>query len=88
MERLQHLMEDAVAALTALDSYALEKIRLEIQGLPQVQLTSAEMARIEASHRLLGALLQETARNLKLFRASSASVLQDSETGYYALPPL
>ena len=34
MERLQQLIEDAVSALTALDAYALEKIRSEIQGLP------------------------------------------------------
>jgi hypothetical protein len=88
MERLQHLIEDAVAALTALDSYALEKIRSEIQGLPIAQLSAAEIARIEASHRLLGALLQETARNLKLFRATSVCGLQESEAGYYAIPPI
>ncbi len=87
MERLQQLIEDAVSALTALDAYALEKIRSEIQCLPVAQLSAAEMARIEASHRLLAALLQETARNLRLFRASSVCGQQDSEAGVYALPP-
>jgi hypothetical protein len=88
MEQLQHLIEDAVAALTALDTYALEKIRSEIQGMPAARLSAGEIARIEASNRLLGALLQETARNLKLFRASSLCGLQESEAGYYALPPI
>lgn len=87
MERLQQLIEDAVSALTALDAYALEKIRSEIQGLPAAQLSAADIATIEASHRLLGALLQETARNLRLFRAGSIRGQQDSEAGYYALPP-
>ena len=39
MGRLEQLIEDAVAALTALDSYALEKIRSEIQGLPAARLS-------------------------------------------------
>lgn len=87
MERLQQLIEDAVSALTALDAYALEKIRSEIKCLPVAQLSAGEIARLEASHRLLGALLQETARNLRLFRASSVCGHQDSETGCYVLPP-
>ncbi len=87
MERLQQLIEDAVSALTALDAYALEKIRSEIHGLPRKQLSASEIAAIEASHRLLGALLQETARNLRLFRAGSVCGQQDSEAGCYALPP-
>jgi hypothetical protein len=87
MERLQQLIEDAVSALTALDTYALEKIRSEIQRLPVAQLSAAEMARLEVSHRLLGALLQETSRNLRLFRASSVCAHQDSEASCYALPP-
>ena len=87
MERLQQLIEDAVAALTALDAYALEKVRSEIQDVPIVQPSAVHMASIEASHRLLGALLQETARNLKLFRASSICGRQDSEARYYVHPP-
>jgi hypothetical protein len=87
MEHLQQLIEDAVSALTALDAYALEKIRSEIQCLPETQLSAAEMARLEASHRLLGALLQETARNLRLFRATSLGGQQDCETGRYSIPP-
>lgn len=87
MERLQQLIEDAVSALTALDGYALEKIRSEVHGLPEAQLSAADMAAIKASHRLLGALLQETARNLRLFRASSVYGQQDSEAGCYVLPP-
>ena len=87
MERLQQLIEDAVSALTALDAYALEKIRSEIHGLPIVQPSAADMAAVEASRRLLGALLQETARNLRLFRASSVCGQQDPGAGVYALPP-
>ncbi len=87
MQRLQQLIEDAVSALTALDAYALEKIRLEIHGLPETQLSAADITAIEASHRLLGALLQETARNLRLFRASSVYGQSDSEAGCYVLPP-
>ncbi len=87
MERLQQLIEDAVSALTALDAYALEKIRSEIHGLPAAQLSAGDIAAIEASHRLLGALLQETARNLRLFRAGSVCGRQDSDMDCYALPP-
>ena len=88
MERLQQLIEDAVSALTALDAYALEKIRSEIQGLPIDSLSAADVAAIEASHRLLGALLQETARNLRLFRVASGRGRQEREAGYYAAPPM
>lgn len=86
MDRLQQLIEDAVAALTALDAYALEQIRSEIQGLPVVQLSSADSAAVESSHRLLGALLQETERNLRLFRGSSLSAQQTTAAGCYAFP--
>lgn len=88
MERLQQLIEDAVVALTALDSYALEKIKLEVEGLPVAQFSADDMTRMEASHRLLGALLQETAHNLRLFRGSSVCGLENSDAGYYALPPI
>jgi hypothetical protein len=88
MQRLQQLIEDAVTSLTALDAYALEQIRLEIQGLKVAETSAAEMAAVEASHRLLGALLQETARNLRLFRAGSACGQRISEAGCYASPPI
>ncbi|MES2220970.1 MAG: hypothetical protein V4587_08400 [Acidobacteriota bacterium] len=87
MQRLQQLIDDAVSALTALDAYALEKIRLEMNGLPEAQLSAADIAAVEASNGLLGALLQETARNLRLFRASSVYGQRNSEAGCYVLPP-
>jgi hypothetical protein len=87
MQRLRHLIEDAVTGLTALDAYALEQIRLEIQGLKVTETSAAELAEVEGSHRLLGVLLQETARNLTLFRAGSACGQQISEAGCYAPPP-
>ncbi|MGH9617720.1 MAG: hypothetical protein ACRD28_13350 [Acidobacteriaceae bacterium] len=86
MARLQRLIEDAVSALTALDAYALEQIRLETQGLGSVALSSTDSAALLDSHRLLGALLQETERNLKLFRATSISAQQACDTGCYAYP--
>lgn len=87
MEKLNQLIEDAVSALTALDAYALEKIRAEMLRVPVAPLSAAEMARMDAAHRLLGALLQETARNLRLFRASSVGGHRDSEAGCYAPSP-
>jgi hypothetical protein len=86
MGRLQQLMEDAVVALTALDAYALERIQSEMQGLAADPLASAEAAAILPLQRLLGALLQETERNLKLFRASSICARQAEDTGCYAFP--
>jgi hypothetical protein len=86
MDRLQQLMEDAVVALTALDAYTLERIQTEMQGLAAVPLSSADVAAVLPLHRLLGALLQETERNLKLFRVSSLSARQAEDTGCYAFP--
>ncbi|MGO8717928.1 MAG: hypothetical protein ACLQMO_01765 [Acidobacteriaceae bacterium] len=86
MSRLQQTMEDAVTALTALDARGLERIRSEVQGMAAVPLSSAEIAALLPTHRLLGALLQETERNLKLFRVASHSAQQASDTGCYAFP--
>jgi hypothetical protein len=86
MEQLRELMEEAVAALTALDASALEKIRSQAQSVAVVPLSSAETAMLLPVHRLFGALLQETERNLKLFRLSSHAAQQDSDTGCYAFP--
>jgi hypothetical protein len=86
MDRLQQLMEDAVVALTALDAYTLERIQTEMQGLAGDPLASTEAAAILPLHRLLGALLQETERNLKLFRVISLSARQAEDTGCYAFP--
>ncbi|MHB1793540.1 MAG: hypothetical protein ACYCPO_01110 [Acidobacteriaceae bacterium] len=87
LARLQQLIEETVVALTALDAPALERIRSEVQGLTAVPLTSAELAAAVSSHRVLGALLRETERNLRLFRVGPVSALQVSETGCYAFPP-
>lgn len=86
MRRLQQIIEDAVTALTALDPQALERIRSEVQGMAAVPLSSAEIAALFPAYRLLGALLQETERNLKLFRVTSHFAQQASDTGCYAFP--
>jgi hypothetical protein len=86
MSRLQQMIEEAVVALTAFDSHALERIQAEMQGLVAAPLSSADAATVLPLHRLLGALLQETERNLKLFRINSLSARQPEDTGCYAFP--
>ena len=84
MSRLQPMIEEAVAALTALDPQTLERILAEMRGLAAVPLSPADAATVLPLHRLLGALLQETERNLKLFRIKSLSARQAEDTGCYA----
>lgn len=86
MSRLQPMIEETVVALTALNPHALERIQAEMQGLAADPLSSADAATVLPLHRLLGALLQETERNLKLFRINSLSARQAEDTGCYALP--
>jgi hypothetical protein len=88
MSRLQQKIEEAIVALTALDPNALERILAEIQVLAADPLASADAAAILPLHRLLGALLRQTERNLKLFRVSSLSARQAEDTGCYAFPLL
>ncbi len=85
MGRLQKAMEEAIAALTRLDAGALEGLRSEIQELTAVSNSPEDVVAILQSHRLLGALLHETARNLRVFRAAAGR--QTSELGCYALRP-
>ncbi|HVC91208.1 MAG TPA: hypothetical protein VND66_11375 [Acidobacteriaceae bacterium] len=87
MSPLQEIIEEAVSALTRLDGRALDRIRSEIQELKAIPPTAEDIAAITTSHRLLGALLQETERNLRLFQVNSVSGRQTSEAGCYALPP-
>lgn len=86
MSPLQQRIEDAVTALTALDAQALERIRQEVQETAVVPLSSEEIAALIPACRLLGALLQQTERNLKLFRVASLVAQQASDTGCYASP--
>ena len=86
MNRLQPMIEEAVVALTVLDPHALERIQAEMQGLAAVPLSPADAATVLPPHRLLGALLQETERNLKLFRINWLSARQAEDTGCYAFP--
>jgi len=86
MSRLQQLIDDAVTALTALDAPAMERIRPEVQSMAAVPLSPEEAAALIPAYRLLGALLQQSERNLKLFRAASGAVQQAQDTGCYAFP--
>lgn len=86
MGRLQQMIEEAIVALTALDPHALERVQAEVQGLATVPLSSSDAVAALPFHRLLGALLQETERNLKLFRVSSLSARQAEDTSCYAVP--
>ena len=85
MGQLQRIVEETISALTVWDASALNRLCMEIEAIPTVELRSDDLAAAANAHRLLGALLHETERNLRLFRAISPCGAQStSNIGSYA----
>lgn len=88
MRQLQQLIQQTIAALTVLDADALDRIKPEIEALTAAQLsTGDDLVTAMLAHRLLGRLLQETERNLRLFRITSSWVEQVAGAGSYGAFP-
>lgn len=72
MGRLQRLVQETIRSLAAFDADALDRLRCEIEAVTSAEVPSSDLAAAAPANRLLGALLHETERNLKLFRATSS----------------
>lgn len=76
MSQLRRLVEETVGALAALDANVLDRLQSEIEavaaaGLSADDLASDNLSTAAMANRLLGALLRETERNLRLFETTS-----------------
>ncbi len=80
---VQQLAEAAIMALTEWNAAALDLLAQQasswIENPPAVHALAASASQ----HRLLGALLQETERNLRIFRETSPCVEFQPKTGVY-----
>jgi len=77
MRQLETLIQKVIAALTVLDADALARLQPEIDTLAAIGISSDEdLLPAALAHRLLGRLLEETERNLRMFRVTSNCVGQ------------
>ena len=83
---MKRLVEEAIEALTALDAARLDALLGELATCP-MQPPSREAAQ-EAipAQRVLGALLRETERNLRLLRSTSLCGFAEDATGAAVYP--
>jgi hypothetical protein len=88
MSQLEVLIQETIAALTVLDADALARIQREVEALAAIQLSPDEdLVAAMLAHRLLGKLLRETERNLRLFRITSPWIEQATGAGFYGTFP-
>ncbi len=88
MSQLQRLIQETIAALTMLDADALGRLQPEVEALATTRLAPDEdLVAAMLEHRLLGKLLEETERNLRLFRVTSPCVEQIAGAGLYGAFP-
>lgn len=82
MGQLETLIQETVAALTILDAGHLTRLRREIDALAAIGVSPDEnLVAAMLANRLLGELLRETERNLRMFRATSPCIGQlDTDT--------
>lgn len=70
---LATLIQEAIAALAKLDAKALTRLQPEIEALEEVPFPPEEdLAAAMLVHQVLGKLLRETEKNLRMLRATSA----------------
>jgi hypothetical protein len=88
MSQLRQMIQETIAALTALDADALARLQPEVEALATMQLSPDEdLVAAMLEHRLLGKLLQETQRNLRLFRITSPCVHPSAGMALYGAFP-
>lgn len=87
---LQWLMAETVNGLARVDADRLEELVKIAEKLPrQVTNTKQELAEIEMSRQLLGQVLSETRKNLRVFQLIAArSNNQEDPRGYAEISSL
>lgn len=75
--------EAAIMALTEWNAAALDLLAQQASTWIENPPAAHALAASASQHRLLGALLQETERNLRLFRETSPCVEIQPKTGVY-----
>jgi hypothetical protein len=79
----QQLTEAVITALTQWNAAALDILSRQASSWIENPPASHSLAAAVDQHRLLGALLQETERNLRMFRETSPCAELRSGTGVY-----
>lgn len=88
MRPLETLIQETIAALTVLDADALARIGPEVEALAAIELSPDEdLVAALLAHRLLKKLLEETERNLRLFRVTSPCLEPAASAGVYRAFP-
>ena len=88
MSQLQLMIQETIAALTALDAEAIGRLQPELEALTSTGLSAGDdLVAAMLAHRVLGQLLQETERNLRLFRITSPCLEPPAATGLYGAFP-
>ncbi len=88
MSQLQQMIEETIAALTVLDADALARLQPEVEALAITQLSPDEdLVAAMLAHRILGKLLQETERNLRMFRITSPCAQPSAGMALYGAFP-
>jgi hypothetical protein len=80
---VRQLTEAAIMALTEWNAAALDALATQASNWIDNPPAAQSLAASVDQHRLLGALLQETERNLRIFREASPCVELQSKTGTY-----
>ena len=80
---VRQLTEAVITALTEWNTVALEQLLKQASGWIENPPAPHLLAASADQHRLLGALLQETERNLRMFRETSPCMKFQAGTGTY-----
>lgn len=83
---MQHLVEEAILALTELDAGRLDRLLGELTLYQLHPPSPAEVHATLPGQKILGALLQETAQNLRLIERSSPCGISQSSIGTDVYP--
>jgi|GEM_PF-6884526 len=78
---VRQFTDAAIMALTQWNAAALDLLARDTSGPAENFPAAQALAAAADQHRLLGALLQETERNLRIFRDTSRSTEFPSSTG-------
>lgn len=83
---MKRLVEEAIEALTALDAARLDALLGELATCPMHPPSREAAQEAIPAQRVLGALLRETERNLRLLRSTSLCGFAEDATGAAVYP--
>ena len=83
---MQHLVEEAIAALTELDAERLDRLRGELAELQRTPPTLPEIRAAQPAQAVLALLLQLTERNLRLMRSTTLCAGMGATTEFSRYP--